>query len=132
MAEQQPDKAISPFASSLRRVTPTTLSELLDLSPDALVMVDQAGTIVQANEQAATLFGYRLVELQGKRLEMLLPERLRTLHTAHREHYFTQPHTRSMGIGLELLGRRRDGREFPVDISLRPMLLFSPATPWAG
>jgi PAS domain S-box-containing protein len=123
MAEQQPDIAIPPFASSLRRVTPTTLSELLDLSPDALIMVDQAGTIVQANEQATALFGYRPAELQDKPLEMLLPERLRTLHTAHREHYFTQPHTRSMGIGLELFGRRRDGREFPVDISLRPMLL---------
>ena len=123
MAEQQPDRAIPPFASSLRRVTPTTLGELLDLSPDALVMVDQAGTIVQTNEQAATLFGYRPAEMQGKPLEMLLPERLRRLHVAHREHYFTQAHTRAMGMGLELLGRCQDGREFPVDISLRPVLL---------
>jgi PAS domain S-box-containing protein len=101
----------------------TGLSELLDLSPDALVIVDRTGTIVLANERAASVFGYRLEEMQGKPLEMLLPERLRTLHTAHQEHYFAEPHTRSMGMGLELLGRCQDGREFPVDISLRPVLL---------
>ncbi len=101
----------------------TGLSELLDLSPDALVIVDRTGTIVLANERAASIFGYRLEEMQGKPLEMLLPERLRTLHTAHQEHYFAEPHTRSMGMGLELLGRCQDGREFPVDISLRPVLL---------
>ena len=124
MAErQQPETAIPPFASSLRRVTSTGLSELLDLSPDALVIVDRAGTIALANERAVLLFGYRPEEVQEKPLEMLLPERLRTLHTAHREHYFTAPRTRSMGMGLELLGRCQDGREFPVDISLRPVLL---------
>lgn len=101
----------------------TGLSELLDLSPDALVIVDRTGTIVLANERAASVFGYRLEEMQGKPLEMLLPERLRTLHTAHQEHYFAEPHTRSMGMGLELLGRCQDGREFTVDISLRPVLL---------
>lgn len=101
----------------------TGLSELLDLSPDALVIVDRTGTIVLANERAASVFGYRLEEMQGKPLEMLLPERLRTLHAAHQEHYFAEPHTRSMGMGLELLGRCQDGREFPVDISLRPVLL---------
>jgi PAS domain S-box-containing protein len=123
MAAQQPESAIPPFAPSSRRVTSTGLNELLDLSPDALVIVDQAGTIVLVNEQAVSLFGYRREEVQGKPLEMLLPERLRSLHTAHREHYFAEPRTRSMGMGLELLGRCQDGREFPVDISLRPVLL---------
>src|ERR1700739_1761391 len=107
----------------MKHVTSTGLNELLDLSPDALVIIDREGTIVLVNEQAASLFGYRRQEMQGKFLEMLLPERLRTLHTAHREHYFSEPRTRSMGMGLELLGRCQDGREFPVDISLRPVLL---------
>src|SRR5260370_5626714 len=101
----------------------TGLSELLDLSPDALVIVDRTGTIVLANERAASIFGYRLEEMQGKPLEMLLPDRLRTLHTAHQEHYFAEPHTRSMGMGVELLGRGKDGREFPVYFTRRPVLL---------
>ena len=99
------------------------LDELLNLSPDALLMVDREGTIVQLNEQAAALFGYCRDQLQGQPLELLLPERLRTLHATHRDHYSARPHTRPMGLGLELLGRGLDGREFPVDISLRPVRL---------
>jgi PAS domain S-box-containing protein len=121
--ERQPHTPIPPLASASRRVTSSGLNELLDLSPDALLIVDRAGTIVLANEQAAALFGYRRQEVQGEPLEMLLPERLRTPHAAHRERYFAEPRPRSMGMGLELLGRCQDGREFPVDISLRPVLL---------
>ena len=105
------------------RVTSTSLSELLDLSPDALLMIDQAGTIVMANEQAAALFGYPGEEFRGLRLEALLPAHLRAVHLKHREDYFTAPRPRSMGAGLHLAGRRKDGLEFPVDISLRPVLL---------
>ncbi len=76
-----------------------------------------------ANEQAAALFGYSREKLQQQRLEVLLPERLRAFHTAHREHFFTAPRTRSMGAGLQLYGLRKDGTEFPLDISLRPVLL---------
>jgi len=106
-----------------RRVTASSLSELLDLSPDALIVVDQAGTIVRANEQVATLFGYGPEELHGQQLETLLPEELRASHTAHRDYYVTTPRMRSMGAGLQLCGLRKDGRELPVDISLRPVLL---------
>ena len=95
----------------------------MDISPDALLIVDQEGTIVMANEQAAALFGYSREELQQQRLEMLLPERLHAMHVDHREHYFATPRTRSMGAGLQLLGQHKDGTEFPVDISLRPVLL---------
>ena len=109
--------------SSPRRITSTGLAELLDLSPDALVVVDQAGTIVQANAQLAALFGCQLPDIVGHPLEILLPERLRTLHAAHRAHYFTAPQLRAMGAHLQLLGRRQDGSEFPLDISLRPVLL---------
>ena len=76
-----------------------------------------------ANEQVAAFFGYRREELQGKPLEMLLPQRFREDHTAHREHYFRAPRMRPMGAGLQLFGQHKDGTEFPVDISLRPLLL---------
>jgi len=95
----------------------------LDISPDALVIVNAAGTIMIANGQAESVFGYPREELLGQPLEMLLPQRFRETHIAHREHYFTTPRTRPMGIGLQLFGRRKDGTEFPVDISLRPLLL---------
>jgi PAS domain S-box-containing protein len=117
------DTSMPPHSSSALRVTSTELLHLLDISPDALLIVDREGTMVMANEQAAALFGYRREELQQQRLEMLLPERLHAMHVAHREHYFATPRTRSMGAGLHLLGQHKDGTEFPVDISLRLVLL---------
>jgi PAS domain S-box-containing protein len=117
------DTNVPPVSSSPLRVTSTELLHLLDISPDALLIVDREGTIVMVNEQAAALFGYRREEVQQQRLEMLLPERLRTLHIAHRQHYFATPRTRAMGAELQLWGRHKDGTEFPVDISLRPVLL---------
>ncbi len=100
-----------------------SLLSLLDISPDALVVVNQIGTIVMVNAQAEALFGYAPEEFRGQRLEVLLPERFHTLHQAHRKHYFSAPRTRQMGAGLQLFGKRKDGTEFPVDISLRPLLL---------
>jgi PAS domain S-box-containing protein len=120
---RQFDTTIPSPSSAPLRVTSTDLIQQLDISPDALLVVDQAGTIVMANEQAAALFDYSREELQQQPLEMLLPGRLRTVHTAHREHFFTAPRTRSMGAGLQLFGLRKDGTEIPVDISLRPVLL---------
>lgn len=117
---------------SPKHVTSTELAALLNLSPDALVLVDQVGTIMQANEQATALFGYRPQDLLGQRLEMLLPDRLRALHVTHREHYFTAPRMRSMGAGLQLYGLRKDGTEFPLDISLRPVLLDDTPLPIAA
>ena len=99
------------------------LTQLLDLSPDALLVVDQTGTIVMANAQTEALFGYSTAELSGLSLEMLLPPRFREHHRAHRERYFVMPRTRPMGVGLQLFGQHKDGTEFPVDISLRPLLL---------
>ena len=95
---------------------------LLEVSPDALVMVDAVGHIVSMNSQAQTLFGYTHAELAGMALEVLLPERFRTAHFLHREQYAISPRTRPMGAELELYGRRKDGSEFPVDISLSPLL----------
>jgi len=83
-----------------------------------IAIVDQGGRIVRANPRLARLFGYDDGELVGQSVEMLIPERLRTAHTSHRDDYFKSPRTRPMGIGLDLVGRRKDGKEFPVDVSL--------------
>ena len=91
---------------------------LLELLPDAFVGVAADGEIVLANRQAETLFGYSRDELIGRPVEMLLPERFAAAHGSHRERYFGEPRTRPMGEGLELAGRRRDGSEFPAEISL--------------
>src|SRR5581483_11932685 len=94
---------------------------LLESMPDAIVMVNPAGRIVLVNGQAEELFGYSRDELLGKPVEMLLPERFRNDHVAHRARYFAEPKTRAMGAGLELFACRRDGAEFPVEICLSPL-----------
>ncbi|WP_201391355.1 PAS domain S-box protein [Ktedonobacter sp. SOSP1-85] len=109
--------------SALECTTMATLRDLLRLSPDALIVVSHEGSIVFANKQMVALFGYRQEELIGQPLECLLPERFRTAHVAHRTTYTAAPRMRSMGAGLNLFGKRKDGSEFPVDISLRPVLV---------
>lgn len=96
----------------------SSLAVFLDLVPDAALVVDTSGTIVSANEHAASLFGYELADLEGRPVEMLVPERFRHRHRGQRSEFSAAPRTRAMGAGLELFGRRRDGSEFPVDISL--------------
>jgi two-component system, cell cycle sensor histidine kinase and response regulator CckA len=81
-------------------------------------MVDGAGRIMRTNTRLAEMFGYEQEELDGQSLEMLLPERLRAAHVQHRQGFFADPRVRPMGFGLELTARRKDGREFPVEISL--------------
>jgi PAS domain S-box-containing protein len=89
--------------------------------PDAAVVVDAEGTIVSANEHTATQFGYELGDLVGQPVEILIPERFRHRHRGYRAEYSAAPRARAMGAGLRLFGRRRDGAEFPVDISLAPV-----------
>ncbi|WP_337288540.1 response regulator [Candidatus Methylomirabilis sp.] len=91
---------------------------LVNAAPDAILLVNKAGRIVLANEEAERLFGYAQQELLGAPVEMLVPERLRSQHVEQRATYLTNPVTRPMGVGLELYGVRKDGREFPVDIKL--------------
>jgi diguanylate cyclase (GGDEF)-like protein/PAS domain S-box-containing protein len=95
--------------------------DLLEAAPDAMVIVDAEGNIVMVNGQTERAFGYLREELVGQRVETLVPDRLRESHSSHRFEYAADPHVRSMGVGLELYGQHKDGSEFPVDISLRPL-----------
>ncbi|MFN8525731.1 MAG: PAS domain S-box protein [Chloroflexota bacterium] len=91
---------------------------LLEAAPDAFVIASTAGKIMLVNGQAEQLLGYRREELVGQAVEMLVPERFRDRHASHRHGYNAEPHTRPMGIGLELAALRKDGTEVPVEISL--------------
>ena len=94
---------------------------ILEAIPDAVAVVNQQGVIIQVNPQTEALFAYTREELIGQQIEMLVPERQRLQHHHHREHFHQQPKIRRMGSGLDLYGRRRDGSEFPVEISLSPV-----------
>jgi len=100
----------------------TVLSRtLLDAVPDAIVAVNHEGVILQINSQTEDLFGYTREELIGQRIETLVPDRQREQHRHHFSRFAEKPKTRRMGAGLDLKGRRRDGSEFPVEISLSPV-----------
>jgi two-component system cell cycle sensor histidine kinase/response regulator CckA len=96
----------------------TTVEVVLETSPVGMLMVDRSGRILWANAQIERMFGYARGELPGQTVDTLLPERLRAAHARHRGDFFADPRVRPMGLGLDLVGQRKDRREFPVEISL--------------
>jgi two-component system sensor kinase FixL len=101
---------------------PKDYEAVFQASPDGILVVDSRGLIRAMNPMVETLFGYSMDELMGREVEVLVPDRVRPYHAGHREAYAAEPKARPMGIGMELSARRRDGSEFPVEISLSPWM----------
>ena len=118
LAVQKPEPRLE---SRVEHWSEQSLRHLIELLPDAVVVIDGHGAIVLVNEQTDRIFGYPRAEMLGQRIEFLIPERYREDHVGHRNRYFEQPRSRPMGAKLELFGRRKDGSEFPVEISLSPL-----------
>src|SRR5213078_2918214 len=95
--------------------------ELVDAAPDGVIVCDQTGLIVLVNAEAERMFGYSRDELVGQRIETLVPDRARAQHSHHVSGYTGTPRLRPMGIGMQLTGRRKDGSQLPVEISLAPI-----------
>ncbi len=92
--------------------------QAVESAPNAIIMVNESGTIVMVNAQTETFFGYARTELMGQSIEILVPERFRSAHIGFRHAYLAAPVSRSMGVGRDLFGLRKDGTEFPVEIGL--------------
>lgn len=110
----------TPDSSSLQTTT-ENLNAMIGAAPIAIVAVDNAGKILYVNQKLEELFGYSASELLNNEVEMLMPRHFRSPHQQHRQSYIENPHTRSMGLGMNLVGERKDGSEFPLEAGLSTM-----------
>lgn len=108
-------------AEEALRASENRFRSLFEFSPDAIVVTNQEGKIAEVNAHVQEVFGYDRSELLGQPIEVLIPERFRIAHPGHRADYAAHPRVRTMGAGLDLYGRRKDGSEFPIDIMLGPV-----------
>ena len=104
-----------------RKWADTRFRSVLEAAPDAMLICNCRGEIILTNPQVEQVFGYSRADLLGRSLDLLLPERLRSVHSQHLQRFFSHAQTRPMGIGMELTGLRKDGSEIPVEISLSPL-----------
>jgi PAS domain S-box-containing protein len=124
MSEREHERSETPSQpppDGSARQSEALFEQLLEAAPDAIVVVDAMGHIVLVNRQTESLFGYGRRDLIGEKVEILVPAALRAGHVVQREGYVSKPKLRPMGLGLQLFGRRMDGSEFPIEISLSPL-----------
>ena len=110
------------------RIIESLSFKVVEASPDAMIVIDEGGTIIIFNAQAELMFGYAREEVVGQPIEILLPESKKTVHVGHRSRYFEAPRVREMGVGMVLEGRHRSGKAVPIEIKLAPL----PPVPGAG
>lgn len=109
-------------AAQAMKLDATLLENVLEFAPDAMLIIDAAGTIVYSNQQAGNLFGLSREQLVDQSVDQLLPQRFRDRHSVHRQRFAANGGMRPMGAGLQLYGQRFDGTEFPVEVSLSPLV----------
>lgn len=119
--EADPDLESPQLPREAPHLSETTLLSVLETAPDGIVVIDDRGTMVLVNAQTESMFGYDRTELLGRKVELLVPVRHRHRHVQQRRGFAKAPHLRAMGSGLPLFGLRKNGDEFPVEISLSPL-----------